>query len=207
MGCLMSAPRAAFLLRCSPHPSLLTLHPPKCTHTHSCPLPAVPEAPQEWNPPLFLLHPSLPAAQGMQDSQVSRVQSPQGQVCCTALPWLCPQGSDDAQRCQSHFTLFGNPPPSLLLHVGGTESGTNSQSWGQQLFRERKGGFLLLSSPLLLPVASFPCAVLVPEARKRWSCTAGGAGCEPSPAEHSQLPQEVPYQTQLITKPFIDGIF
>lgn len=86
------APRAASWLSSPPHPSPLALHPqnsPTLTPASSQELLPVPEAPQDWDIPLFLVHPCLPAAQGTQDWKVSRgaeFRELQGRVCCTLLP-------------------------------------------------------------------------------------------------------------------------
>lgn len=84
-----------------------------------------------------------------------------------SCPGSAPRAVTMLKRCQSHFILFGNPPPSLPLHVGGTESVTNSRSSRPAAIQGKKRGV----PPPLQPTSDASglislCrrSVLVPEA-------------------------------------------
>lgn len=57
-----------------------------------------------------------------------------------SCPGSAPRAITMLKRCQSHFILYGNPPPSLPLHVGGTESVTISRSSGPAAIQGKKRG-------------------------------------------------------------------
>lgn len=100
-GCLLAEMFPTFLIPCTA--------PPK-THPHT-----LLSSPSSSRGSPGLQSPPFPAAflpacsTGLPGKQRSRVQCPP-RLPCPAL--ALPQSSDDAQRCRSHFTLFGNPPPA-----------------------------------------------------------------------------------------------
>lgn len=158
MGCLVSCPQGCPLAELSPTSLIPRTAPPKM-HPHTL-LPF----PRSYCLLQRLLRTGIshfscciPAARGTQDPKVSRgaeFSDLQGHVCCISLPQLCPQSSFGAQEIPISLHSVWESSSSLPCTWVGWNQSQPASPRGQQLFRERKGGFLLLlSSPLLMPVA------------------------------------------------------
>lgn len=131
--------------------------------------------------------------------------------CCTFLPQSCLQSNYGAQEMPASLHCVWESSSQPLPARGWDRTSHKQPVLGASSYSGKEKGCSSSSSP-----AHFSCQwrdFLVralspgPRGRETLNCPAGGTGCEPNPAEHSEPSQEVPYQPQLINKPFIDRIF